>query len=375
MKQLIEKSGGKITFKQYMAEVLYHPTRGYYTRSKERLGSEGDFVTAPEITSLFGELLALQMIEIWHILGSPNRFQLIEMGPGTGRLAEDILTTAKKFPDFYQALSYSLVEISQDFQKQQAIRLQKAGVKAKARWYDTLQSAGSEKIVGVILGNEFLDALPIHRVEQTAEGLAEISVQLSQGEPFLETTLTPLTAEISADYMTSRHIVLEEGTQTEIGLEGEKWVEEAGSLLERGVLLMIDYGLPQKGYYTPERRHGTVAGHLNHVRVDNPLDHPGEMDLTAHVNFTAMRDAGIRSGMHLLGYTTQGWFLMGLGILERLERLSSKEDESLAPLKEAVMRLILPEGMGETFKVLALGKGMDGAPLSGFRLSEQSEKL
>jgi SAM-dependent MidA family methyltransferase len=376
LKKLIQAAGGSITFNEFMSQALYHPQNGYYTAVRDRLGAGGDFITSPEITSLFGELLTLQIIELWQNMGAPQHFQLIEMGPGSGRLASDILKTAQKFSKFYAAISYDLVEISHDFRVRQEGQLEEAGVIEKACWHADLATAAGDGVVGIIFGNEFLDALPVHWLEQTEEGLAEIGVGLGVGEQEVFTTvLRPLSARIAADYFSCRDISLAVGMRTEIGLAGQEWVQTAGRVLQRGVLLLIDYGYPQKEYFNPLRSNGTLAGHLKHVRVDNPLENPGEMDLTAHVDFTAVLAAGRESGLELLGYTTQGWFLMGLGILERLEMLSKVDGADVTSLKEAVMRLILPEGMGETFKVMALGKDIGTEKLSGFRLNEQSMHL
>jgi SAM-dependent MidA family methyltransferase len=374
IKKLIQDSGGSIPFIQFMEEALYNPQKGYYMTVGKRLGPGGDFVTAPELTSLFGELLALQMIELWQLMGSPEKFQLIEMGPGSGRLAHDILRTAKQFKNFYAAISYELVEISEDFRERQKKLLQKAGVHKKARWHLDLDGVCDGGVVGVIFANEFLDALPVHLVEQAPHGLSEVGVKLNEDEEFA-TEILPLSKNITGDYFSKRGISLATGTRTEIGLPGQEWIKKAGELLTEGMVLLIDYGHPQKDYYAPVRTNGTLAGHFKHVRVDDPLANPGEMDLTAHVDFSAILSAGRQANLDLLGYTTQGWFLMGLGILERLEILSKVEGADTGPLKEAVKRLIMPEGMGETFKVMALGKGIGSKQLSGFRLNEQSKRL
>ncbi|MBF0448530.1 MAG: SAM-dependent methyltransferase [Magnetococcales bacterium] len=378
IKKLIEKSGGIIPFERYMSEVLYNPDQGYYCVPKKRIGPGGDFVTSPEITSLFGELLALQMIELWQLMGSPATFQLIEVGPGSGRLACDLLHTAKRFTAFYCAVEYGLVEISPDFRSIQQTNLNQVGVLDKVRWYRDIQELAKPGVVGVIFGNEFLDALPVHRVEMTERGLEELGVKWVEGSDdsgHFEPAHLPLSKEIDPDYFKIRNVELAMGTRTEIGLAGQRWIERCGQVLKQGMILMIDYGHPQSEYYAAVRTQGTLAGHLCQVRVDNPLSHAGEMDLTAHVDFSAILAAGRKSGLHLLGYTTQGWFLMGLGILERLEMISKRDETRLNAAKEAVMRLILPEGMGEVFKVMALGRGLQGASMSGFRLNEQSHRL
>ncbi|MBF0357495.1 MAG: SAM-dependent methyltransferase [Magnetococcales bacterium] len=374
LKKIIQAAGGSISYAQYMRHALYHPQKGYYMTVGERLGVEGDFITSPELTSLFGELLTLQMVELWQLMGSPTKFQLIEMGPGSGRLAQDILLTAKRFPKFYSTISYELIEISQDFKDRQEKTLKESGVIAKAKWHKDLNNIADNSIVGVIFANEFLDALPVHWLEQTPDGLSEVGVCVNENGDFT-TVLQPLSAEIADDYFTSRNITLTPGSRTEVGIAGQQWIKKAGEVLQQGLVLLIDYGHPQKDYYTPLRENGTLTGHLKHVRIDDPLANPGEMDITAHVDFTAIVEAGRASELELAGYTSQGWFLQSLGILERLEMLRSLEGVDIGNLKEAVLRLILPEGMGETFKVLALGKKISQHKLSGFRLNDQRDKL
>ncbi|MBF0444148.1 MAG: SAM-dependent methyltransferase [Magnetococcales bacterium] len=375
LKQLIKDSdSSSIPFIKFMEEALYNPHKGYYMTAGKRLGPGGDFVTAPELTSLFGELLALQMIELWQFMGSPTKFKLIEMGPGSGRLAYDILRTAKQFKNFYAAISCELVEISQDFVQRQKKLLKKGGVHKKVCWHSDIDGALDGGVIGVIFANEFLDALPVHLVEQTANGLGEVGVKLDADGNFV-TEILPLSKNIHGDYFSSRGITLATGTRTEIAMPAQNWIKKAGELLQEGMVLLIDYGHTQKDYYAPVRTNGTLAGHLQHVRIDDPLANPGEMDLTAHVDFSAILAAGREADLELLGYTTQGWFLMGLGILERLEILSKVAGTDTGPLKEAIKRLIMPEGMGETFKVMALGKGIGNQQLSGFRLNEQSKRL
>ncbi|MBF0342537.1 MAG: SAM-dependent methyltransferase, partial [Magnetococcales bacterium] len=162
----------------------------------------------------------------------------------------------------------------------------------------------------------------------------------------------------------------------EVGLLAATWMAQAARVLQRGVVLMIDYGDVAPEFYSLRRVAGTLVGHRDGARVDDPLLDPGEMDLTAHVDFSAMARAGLAGGMELLGFTTQGWFLMGLGILERLERAGRHmETAATAALRQVVMRLLLPQEMGERFKVLALGKGVSGGGLSGFRLNNQQQRL
>ncbi|MEO5345201.1 MAG: SAM-dependent methyltransferase [Magnetococcus sp. YQC-9] len=369
----IDRAGGCLPFCRFMALALYHPQHGYYMTGRTRVGQGGDFVTAPELTSLFGELMALQCIEIWQLLDCPACFEVIEMGGGSGRLALDLLTTARRFPDFFAALQIGMVEISPDFCIRQQRLLSGAGFgDDKVTWLSGLP----ERIdAGVILGNEFLDALPVHWVERTQEGLYELAVTRSEDGALKICHIELCEARIAA-YFSASGVVLPVGYRAEVGLAAIDWMHAVGACLQRGVVLMIDYGEAGRDYFSGRRVAGTLAGHRGGERVDDPLLYPGEMDLTAHVNFSAMVKAGVAGGLELLGFTTQGWFLQGLGILERLEMAGRRmETGSVERLRKVAMRLLLPDEMGERFKVLAMGRGIGNGALSGFRLNDQSQRL
>ncbi|MBF0623334.1 MAG: SAM-dependent methyltransferase [Magnetococcales bacterium] len=369
------QQGVGLPFRDYMDLVLYHPREGYYMGVTSPIGRGGDFVTSPEITSLFGELLTLQWIEIWQALGQPGRFTVVELGPGSGRLAADVLTTARRFPPFCAALDYRLVECSPGLQDLQRRTLAAIGALEQVSWPDGQALTGIE---GVIFSNEFFDALPVHWVEQGEDGLLELRVH--RGEQGWIARPGPPGAGLDPELLARRGIHLAPGHRTEVGLEGLAWMERLARTLERGLLVTVDYGHPAADYYHPVRSAGTLAGHRRQERVDDPLAHPGAMDLTAHVDFSALAAAGTRGGLDTLGFTAQGWFLLGLGILERLEQVQRRQGETGAAggeaLKEAVLRLIMPGAMGERFKVLAQGRGLpeDFRP-AGFRLNDQRHRL
>ncbi|GAB0055896.1 hypothetical protein SIID45300_00195 [Candidatus Magnetaquicoccaceae bacterium FCR-1] len=373
LREAIAGAGGSLPFCRFMELALYHPRHGYYMTGRTRVGRGGDFVTAPELTSLFGELLALQCIEIWQLLGRPALFEVIEMGGGSGRLALDILTTARRFPEFFPALRYGLVEISPDFRDRQERLLQEAGFgPERVAWLAGVPETVAD---GVILGNEFLDAMPVHWVEMGADGLRELAVTMDRDGGLQNCHREPCEARIAA-YFEGAGIGLPVGFRDEVGLAAWDWMADVGMRLRRGVLLMIDYGEVDQDHFGPYRQAGTLVGHRDGERVDDPLRHPGAMDLTAHVNFSAMARAGVAGGLELLGFTTQGWFLQGLGILERLEMAARRmEPEAVERLRKVAMRLLLPDEMGERFKVLAMGRGVGDGVLSGFRLNDQRNRL
>ncbi|HIJ84842.1 MAG: protein of unknown function DUF185 [Magnetococcales bacterium] len=373
----IIRLGGVVSGERFMELALSHPEYGYYQRVGDAIGRDGDYVTSPVMTSLFGELLTLQFIEVWELLGCPEKFVLIEAGPGTGHLAVDVLKTARRFPRFDAALHYRLVETSPKLHIMQRQRLENDHLVHRCAWFSTLVEAGGEGIEGIIFGNEFLDALPVRWLEMTAGGLAEVGVQvLSDGT--LATKTLPLACGMDSDYFKRLRLDLPVGMRTEVGVRAQEWMRSAGQVLRRGLVLMIDYGYTARDYYHAERLQGTLVGHHRHRRVDDPLACPGEMDLTAHVDFSAMARAGGEGALDLCGYVSQGWFLMGLGLLERLQGVvvQGKGGGGLGKdIRQTALRLILPEEMGEKFKVLAMTVGLEKPELSGFRLKNQWNEL
>ncbi|MBF0176748.1 MAG: SAM-dependent methyltransferase [Magnetococcales bacterium] len=379
--QAASEVGGVLPLERFMELALYHPERGYYMQRRARVGRSGDFVTSPEITSLFGEMLAVQWVEVWERLGRPERFDLVELGAGSGQLAADLLTTARNFPKFAHALHYTIVENSPDFRARQQRRLAEAcAVGFRVTWHPdliALTTSLGEQVVGGVLSNEFFDALPVHGVEMTESGLRERGATWD-GERWQAVSM-PLSDGVAAEYFARRGITLATGYQTELGRQGWEWMHRLGTILRRGVIVTIDYGYPEREYYHPVHHAGHLVGHRQHVRVDDPLASPGEMDLTAHVDFSALAKSGERAGLKTLGFTTQGWFLLGLGILARLEKLLTHDrmtPEGREQLQRAVQRLIMPDAMGERFKVLAQGRGLDSdTVLAGFGLNDQRRRL
>ncbi|MBF0588018.1 MAG: SAM-dependent methyltransferase [Magnetococcales bacterium] len=375
---MIQEAGGRLRFRDWMEAALYHPQWGYYMAQRPRLGREGDFVTAPEMTSLFGELLALQWIEVWQAMGKPNPFTVVEAGAGSGRLALDVLTTSARFADYYAALRYVIIERSPDFQQRQKLLLEDVAASGRpVFWCEALQELDAgQGIEGVIFSNEFLDAFPVHWVEMGEAGLLELAIAERQDGGWEVVAVEPQ-APLEPDYLSGLETPLPIGVRTEVGLDGQHWVAEAAGRLQRGVMVTIDYGYTGPEYYHASRLEGTLTGFWQHAQLNDPLAHPGEMDLTAHVDFSAVARVGERAGVRTMGYTTQGWFLMGLGILERLEQLRAKmaPGEALESLEKTVQRLVMPQAMGDRFKVLAQGRGVDPLKLSGFRLNDQRHRL
>ncbi|WP_227765554.1 class I SAM-dependent methyltransferase [Zhaonella formicivorans] len=361
IRQEIEQRG-KISFAEYMAQALYHPELGYYTRPGVKIGPEGDFYTSPMVHPVFGACLAKQFKEMWDALGTPETFLLVEYGAGNGLLARDILEYAKvALPDFYSTVQYFIVEIS-PFHRS----LQRAALQGNypVYWTEDLQGI-SQEVVGCVFSNEFLDALPVHRVALQHGELKELYVSTA-GERLVEVMGAPSTQELAV-YLKELNLTLQEQQEVEINLEALKWLQQVAGKLKKGFVLTIDYGYKARELSMPQRFQGTLLCYRQHQAVKNPYLNIGEQDITAHVNFTALEQYGERYGLKIAGFTTQMKFLIGLGIMEFVEsrELTAVERQKMLL---AVKRLIMPQGMGESFRVMIQYKGLEGPiNLSGLR--------
>lgn len=361
IRQEIAAAGGWISFARYMELALYAPGLGYYAAGARKFGAAGDFVTAPEMTPLFGQALARQLAQIM-ACSAP---QLLEAGAGTGRLAADLLLALEAMDALPER--YAILELSSDLKQRQQATLAQAAPHLLSRvvWLDALP----DRFSGAIVGNEVLDAMPVHLAAWTTDGLAERGVTV-QGEcfawsdrPACERLLT-IAASLGE---------FPPGYQSEIALAAPAWAAAWGDILECGAAILIDYGFPRREYYHPQRTGGTLMCHYRHQAHADPFYLPGLQDITVHVDFTAIIIAADAAGLTLGGYTSQGQFLLNCGILDLLAALPS---ESLDYVRAAgaVNKLVMPHEMGELFKVMALSKGMD-APLSGFTQGDQSFRL
>jgi SAM-dependent MidA family methyltransferase len=352
---------GPITFAEYMRECLYHPVHGYYTRPESRRFA--DYYTSVDVHPIFGRLLVRQFAEMWEQLGRPVEFCLVEAAAGTGRLAGHILDFAQnKLPEFYSALCYVAVERSPARCDQLAARL--VSHIAHGRCQAAIEIPAKIP-VGCIFSNELLDALPAHRVVQGSGGLQEIFVT-SDGAAFSEVRLPPSTCAI-AEYFSGQKVVLMDGQQAEVGIECCDWVTEIGRRLERGFVLTIDYGHDANSLFDAHHMAGTVLAYANHRASEDFYAAPGQQDLTAHVNFTALRLWGERSGLRTLGLVTQTAFLLALGQGNEFADLydDGMDETERVRSRLQLKTLIYPEGMGERFQVLIQQKGVDSAKLTG----------
>jgi SAM-dependent MidA family methyltransferase len=350
----IQSAGGWISFARYMELALYTPGLGYYTGAVRKFGTEGDFVTAPEISPLFGSCLARQLAAVLVDTGG----SLLELGAGTGSLAVQLLPELDRLKSLPER--YAILELSPELRdrQQQAVRTLPADLACRVVWLDTLP----ESFTGVAFGNEVLDAIPVHVLRRDEANLVEMGVVAEKGN-LGWAARPPSDASLSA---AASRLELRPGYTSEINLAGPALVRSLGERLELGLLLFIDYGFGRAEYYHPQRGRGTLMCHYRHRAHDDPFFLPGLQDITAHVDFTAVAEAGVEAGLRLLGYTSQANFLINCGITELLAQSSASEAASYLPQAAAAQKLLSPSEMGELFKAIALGRGMTGMPL-GFR--------
>lgn len=354
LREIIKKQK-LLTFAAFMELALYHPEYGYYNGEQPLIGKDGDFYTSVHVNSIFGEMIANQLVEMAGLLKGPV-FQLVEYGAGKGFLADDILgTLEKKYPEIFSHTIYYIIEAGKGLKKSQQNLLGK--YRDKVRWIDNLDQV-EKPFRGCIISNELVDAFPVHAVIYSEGELKEIYVEYSdQG---LREITGPLSHPLLGEYFSSFQIELEEGQRGEINLASRSWLEEIGQNLEQGFVITVDYGYEAQLLYHPIRNNGTIMCYRKHKSEEDPYINLGEQDITAHVNFTALKMWGEEFGLTTSGFTNQMHFLFNLGIVEELAK---NPDKALA-----AQQLLSPEGMGGIFKVLIQHKGV-GCPvlLKGFR--------
>lgn len=361
----IAAAGGWLSFDHWMGDALYAPGLGYYAAGNEKLGSPGtaalggDFVTAPELTPLFGAALARQVAEVLADCGSVD---VMEVGAGTGALAASLLAALEELGITAQ---YRILEVSADLRKRQQTTLAAYG--NRVTWLDALP----DTFTGCVVANELLDAMPVRLFHWTDNGLNErgVSADASGAFTWADRAASPALHEAVAARMPALP-----GYVSEINLQAEAFVRGMGQWLTRGAALLIDYGFPQAEYYHPQRAAGTLMCHLRHVAHADPFVAPGVQDITAHVDFTAMADAALEGGLEVLGYTSQSVFLMNAGLADLLSGLDPSDAKAYAQAVAPVQKLLSPAEMGELFKVLAVGKDVD-VSLRGFAQGDRRHRL
>ena len=339
----IARSGGWISFARYMDLVLHAPG-GYYAGGARKFGAQGDFVTAPELGSLFGRTLARQLREL-------PFGRILEFGAGSGALAE---TLVKELD-----CEYLILETSADLRERQRARLGE-----RVRWLERLPGRFS----GAVIANEVLDAMPVHALAWKAEGIMERGVAL-EGDA-LAWSERPASDELLDE---ARKLGVAAPYESEIGLVARGWMRELAGILEEGVVLVVDYGFPRHEYYHPQRSGGTLMCHHRHTAHGDVFARPGREDLTAHVDFSAVAQAARAGGLEVLGYATQAQFLVNCGITDVLGEANVENALHYAPIAAEANKLLSPAEMGELFKVLAVGRGAPA--LAGFSRNDRSHTL
>lgn len=358
----IRQQEGWITFARYMELALYAPGLGYYTAGAHKFGEAGDFITAPELSPLFGRTLARQVIEIM-INSAAN---ILELGAGSGKLAADMLGELEQqgqLPD-----SYSILEVSADLRARQQELLQQRHphLMDRVHWLDALPASFS----GAIVANEVLDALPVHLVKWRDSACDEIGVSWdAAGLGWQERPISD-----AALLQAAQQIAVPDNYSSEICLAARGLIHSMATCLTQGAMLFIDYGFGAREYYHPQRATGTLMCHYRHHAHDDPFYLPGLQDITAHVNFTDIAECGIDAGLELLGYSNQAFFLINNEITNLLHDTSPDNLRDYLLLSAQLQKLTSPAEMGELFKVIALGKKMAN-PLSGFARGDLSRLL
>lgn len=363
MRDEIAAGGGWLPFDRYMALALYAPGYGYYSAGLEKFGGSGDFVTAPEISPLFGRCLARQAVQVLAATGG----SVLELGAGSGRLAVDLLAELDRLGRLPE--QYLIMEVSaslRDRQKKLAEACLPLRLSQKMVWVDDLP----QSFVGLVLGNEVLDALPANLVAWHEGGISERGVAVEDG--CFVWCDRPLTDGPLFD--AAAFLQLSPGHVSEIGLAATGMMASLTRMLAHGVILMLDYGFPRREFYHPQRDRGTLMCHYRHHAHDDPLLHPGLQDITTHVDFSAAAEAAVAQGAELLGYAGQAQFLINCGITDLLAEVSPADMAAYLPLAAQAQKLLSPAEMGELFKAIAVGKAFN-EPLAGFARGDKRHTL
>jgi SAM-dependent MidA family methyltransferase len=356
------RAWGPITFAKYMDACLYDPQHGYYTRAEQF--PRRDYFTSVDASPIFGRLLARQFQEMWVQLGRPAEFLLVEPGAGTGALAAQILDfAAESFHEFYSDLQYVAVERSAA--RRAAAAAGSLAPHLTAKHFAMVSDMPAQIPRGCIFSNEFFDALPVHRLVREGNELREIYVGSSANG--LCEQVGALSSPALAEYLTEQGITLQEGQLAEVNLEACAWIAEMGARLGRGFVLTIDYGHEAQELYDHRHMRGTLLAYEKHRVSENFFRAPGQQDLTAHVNFTALNRYGSCAGLQRTGFTSQSNFLLGLARHSNFADLQSPAMSESQQTRALLLfkTLIYPEGMGETFQVLIQHKGVEQPHLSG----------
>ncbi len=347
---VIEQAGGSIPFQQFMQHALYAPRLGYYRAGLRKFGADGDFVTAPELSPLFSHCLARQCAEIFATIPQPS---ILEFGAGSGVMAADILAELERLESLPQ--QYCLLDISGELQQRQreTIQMKVPHLLERVVWLEALPT----QFRGLVLGNEVLDAMPVQRFRMGEQGGVEEEYVRYNGEAFVSEFLPA-----NADLIEAVHHFdadLPVGYMSEWNPHLRAWFKSLFDSMSQGVVLLIDYGFPRREFYHAQRDSGTLMCHYRHHAHPHALLYPGLQDITAHVDFTAVAEAADAAGFAVEAYTPQMYFLLNAGLQAILMASDAHNVVAHSRLVQQVQPLILPQEMGELFKVIALSKDLD----------------
>jgi SAM-dependent MidA family methyltransferase len=364
----IGASHGWLGFESFMEAALYAPGLGYYSAGAHKLGVGGDFTTAPELSPLFGACVARQCVEVLDVLGSGS---ILEIGAGSGRLAVDVLSRLEAQGQV--PVAYSILEVSADLRERQRSHIERH----LPHWLDRitwLDGPPKAEYDGVILANEVLDALPVVRFRWHRDRVDELGVALSEGRFVWEARPAGASMAAACRRLAEHGGDWDEGYVSEYCPRLAAWTNTVTRSLRRGAALWFDYGLPRSQYYLPERHEGTLLCHFRHRAHGDPFLYPGLQDITAWVDYTALAEASRAAGFTVEGFTTQSFFLAGLGVDQEMAALAGDEPREFARLANQARRLMMPGEMGERFKAMAWQRGLD-LQMSGFALQDLRHTL
>jgi len=368
IRALIESSGGSISFAEFMQEALYAPGLGYYSAGAKKFGADGDFVTAPEISPLFGYVLARQCAAV---LGQLDGGQVLEPGAGSGALAVSLLRKLEQLnalPD-----RYLILEVSADLQRRQQQRLREEVPHLADRviWLAQLPQGFS----GVIVANEVADALPFERVVKRQGVLQQYRVAVEDEKFVWRFAAAPeLLRQAISSIETHLDEPLADGYETEISPAVSNWITDLSAAIDAGFIFLFDYGVTRREYYAPDRYRGWLRCHFRHRVHGDPLILPGIQDLTTWVDFSAVAQAAQASGLEVAGFVTQAHFMLHGGLDEELTDFTSLPIAQQLELSRQVKLLTLPGEMGESFKCIGLSRGDINLP-TAFRMSDRTHRL
>jgi SAM-dependent MidA family methyltransferase len=355
---------GPISFHDFMEMALYYPELGYYTSTSDKFGQHGDYVTAPFFTNVYGNVIARQLEEMWILMGS-KEFVIVEYGAGSGSLCRDILQSLQENKSFYKRLKYYIIEKSEALRGEQKMLIAASGnIREKVAWIKDITDVSP--VAGCVLANEVIDNFAVHKVVMKERELREVFVDHS--DHFKE--VSNRASEELKEYFNQLQVELPDEFYAEVNLEAIEWLKKIAVSLQKGFVLIVDYGFTTAELYQAYRRYGTIVCYHKHAVNDHPYDNIGEQDITAHVNFSALELCGTKYGLMNCGYTTQSQFLSGLGLTAQLRKIETEQKQDPELRNKLIQLHGFLSSMGNKFKVFIQQKGLVKPRLSGLQFSQ-----